>query len=212
MRRVHANDAFAIKFSAIEEVRRSERRGDLEMLLLQKETSWIYRLRTDDPEGLNETISYTSFIWEFFFRFFRVYLFVLFWQFGYSMCTTLALFGRSPCGSSILWGHLNIILCICYTNGYCGCTLTLIQINVYRKYHFSFFNCRFPANIPNTIIPSVMVYLHSNFLLEQYCQVDIMYLRMHFFYWLGHRLFIFCWHYLQHLLDSNMEIVGRPFG
>lgn len=62
MRQLHSEKPYDIKFCAIELIKPNQRRRDLDKLLLQKETAWIYRLKTVDPCGLNETLSFTSFI------------------------------------------------------------------------------------------------------------------------------------------------------
>lgn len=62
MRSTHENAPLAITFWVLEVVRPNERRGNLDRLLLQKETAWIYRLKTVSPRGLNDTLSFTSYI------------------------------------------------------------------------------------------------------------------------------------------------------
>lgn len=56
MRTVHQSTPFTIKFWVLEVIKLNERRGDLDRLLLQKETGWIYRLNTRVPAGLNNTL------------------------------------------------------------------------------------------------------------------------------------------------------------
>lgn len=62
MRSRHSKDPFGIKFCGIKLIRPNVRRGDLDRLLLQKEAGWIYRLKTVDPGGMNESLLFTSFI------------------------------------------------------------------------------------------------------------------------------------------------------
>lgn len=54
MTTVHAHEPYAVSFWVIEVVKMGERRGDLDRLLLQKETGWIFRLKSSAPSGLND--------------------------------------------------------------------------------------------------------------------------------------------------------------
>lgn len=49
MTSVHQDNPLSIQFSVIEVIRSIGRRGIVDRLLLQKETSWIYRLKTVSP-------------------------------------------------------------------------------------------------------------------------------------------------------------------
>lgn len=62
MRSVHSSDPFSILFWVLEVVKQNVRRGDLHHLLLQKEMAWIFRLKAIPPLGLNDTLSFTSFL------------------------------------------------------------------------------------------------------------------------------------------------------
>lgn len=61
MREFHADNLFSIKFCAVEIVRPTERRRDVNTCLLQKKTACIYCLKTLKP-GLNKLMLFTSFI------------------------------------------------------------------------------------------------------------------------------------------------------
>lgn len=50
------------KFTVIEVVKPSGRKGDIDRILLQKETEWIYRLKSTNPDGLNESLYFGCFI------------------------------------------------------------------------------------------------------------------------------------------------------
>lgn len=58
----HSGNAAFIKFQGIDGVKRSLAGGDVDRILLQKEAQWIFRLGTIKPNGLNNAISYVSFI------------------------------------------------------------------------------------------------------------------------------------------------------
>lgn len=53
-------------FQGIELIRHSVCKGDINRVILQKECQWIFRLRTVDPEGLNDPLHYNCFIWPLF--------------------------------------------------------------------------------------------------------------------------------------------------
>lgn len=46
MRTVHSRDPFSISFWVLMMVEIGERKGNIDRLLLQKETAWIHRLKT----------------------------------------------------------------------------------------------------------------------------------------------------------------------
>lgn len=58
----HNGEVNCISFKVIEVVRPSPRKGDLNQRILQKETRWIYRLKTMEPQGLNEQLSFKKFL------------------------------------------------------------------------------------------------------------------------------------------------------
>lgn len=58
----HKGDPNCIKFMAIDKIQPGPRRGDLDKALLQKESFWIFTLKTVTPGGLNEQLNYTCFI------------------------------------------------------------------------------------------------------------------------------------------------------
>lgn len=62
MRRVHQTYPFSLKFWVLEVIKINERKGDRGRLLLQKEATWIYRLGTVHPRGLNDLLSFVPFI------------------------------------------------------------------------------------------------------------------------------------------------------
>lgn len=62
MRTTHPRDLFVIPFWILEVIKKDERRGNVDHLLLQKEAAWIYRLKTMAPSGLNDQLSFCSFI------------------------------------------------------------------------------------------------------------------------------------------------------
>ncbi|XP_069821233.1 uncharacterized protein [Dendropsophus ebraccatus] len=62
MRTAHPEEPFRIQFQVIEVINRSIRRGDFDNLLLRKEAEWTFRLKTLEPQGLNDQLLYTSFI------------------------------------------------------------------------------------------------------------------------------------------------------
>lgn len=62
MRLAHARDPFAISFWVLEVVKLNERRGNLDQFLLQKETLWIFQLKTVSPSELNGILFFTSFL------------------------------------------------------------------------------------------------------------------------------------------------------
>lgn len=62
MRTVHPRDPFAISFWILETFKKDEQRGNIDHLLLQKEAGWIYRLKTMAPLGLNDQLSFCSFV------------------------------------------------------------------------------------------------------------------------------------------------------
>lgn len=62
MTTIHPDALYAVSFWVLEVVKMGERRGDLDRLLLQKETGWIFRLKSSVPRGLNDYLSFTSFL------------------------------------------------------------------------------------------------------------------------------------------------------
>ncbi|XP_066454507.1 uncharacterized protein [Eleutherodactylus coqui] len=62
MRSVHQGDISQLKFQGLEKIRSYGRRGDTDKRLLQKETEWIFRLKSVHPQGLNEILSFNCFI------------------------------------------------------------------------------------------------------------------------------------------------------
>lgn len=61
MRRVHPDSPFSIRFCVIESIRSNGRKGDIDKLLQQKESTWIYRLKSLSPRGLNDILSFKPF-------------------------------------------------------------------------------------------------------------------------------------------------------
>lgn len=59
---MHGGDPRCIKFLVIEVIRPTERRGDIDRTILQKEVEWIHRLRTMEPHGLNDQMFFGCFI------------------------------------------------------------------------------------------------------------------------------------------------------
>lgn len=59
---IHGGDPKKISFKVIEVIRPSERRGDWNKVILQKEVQWIHRLRTLEPLGLNDQMHFGCFI------------------------------------------------------------------------------------------------------------------------------------------------------
>lgn len=62
MRIHHSSNPLALKFWALEIVSLGERKGNLDRLLLQKEAGWIYRLKTTQPHGINDILSFAPFL------------------------------------------------------------------------------------------------------------------------------------------------------
>lgn len=62
MRHFHPDNTLDIHFIGIDIVRRPERRGNWDVLILQREMEWIFRLDTVHPKGLNENINFNCFI------------------------------------------------------------------------------------------------------------------------------------------------------
>lgn len=58
----HEGDPNALRFMAIDKIPPNLRRGDLDKVLLQKETFWIFTLKSVSPGGPNEQLTYTCFI------------------------------------------------------------------------------------------------------------------------------------------------------
>lgn len=58
----HEYNFTGIKFLPLTIIECPDRGGDWDQLLLQAETRWIFRLKADCPPGLNECISYASFL------------------------------------------------------------------------------------------------------------------------------------------------------
>lgn len=63
MRRAHPDNPFNIQFSVIESIKKNGRGGDIDRLLQQKESTWIYRLKSLSPQGLNDILSFRPFLW-----------------------------------------------------------------------------------------------------------------------------------------------------
>lgn len=59
---VHNRHMDCISFRVKEVVRPSPRKGDLNKKILQKEARWIHRLKSVEPLGLNEQLSFSCFI------------------------------------------------------------------------------------------------------------------------------------------------------
>lgn len=62
VREIHSGDPHYLIFHGIDVVTAPLRGGDWDRLLLQKESQWIFHLRSIHPEGLNETLNFTCFI------------------------------------------------------------------------------------------------------------------------------------------------------
>uniref|UniRef100_A0A1B8Y3M1 GIY-YIG domain-containing protein n=1 Tax=Xenopus tropicalis TaxID=8364 RepID=A0A1B8Y3M1_XENTR len=62
MRDFHSSNPLEIYFFGIEKVKLSERKGNIDNILLKKECQWIFRLKTRSPMGLNEGFTFTPFI------------------------------------------------------------------------------------------------------------------------------------------------------
>lgn len=58
----HDGDPKSITFCAMELVRPSPRGGDWDSRILQKESRWMYRIRSMSPLGINEQLSFNCFI------------------------------------------------------------------------------------------------------------------------------------------------------
>lgn len=58
----HTENVFDITFMGIDLVARSERRGNWDISILQREAEWIFRLDTVHPKCLNENINYNCYI------------------------------------------------------------------------------------------------------------------------------------------------------
>ncbi|XP_056414465.1 uncharacterized protein LOC130356667 [Hyla sarda] len=58
----HNGNPTVLQFQALEIISPSQRRGNLDKILTQKETRWIFLLDTVQPHGLNENLNFTSFI------------------------------------------------------------------------------------------------------------------------------------------------------
>lgn len=59
---MHPKNPLCIKFCVVEMIKSKGRRGDVDKLLQQKETEWIYRMKTMSPSGLNDILSYKPFL------------------------------------------------------------------------------------------------------------------------------------------------------
>lgn len=62
IRTMHDGDPRFISFQAIEHVSRGMRGGDWDRRILQRESFWIFELRTLCPQGLNEELSFNCFL------------------------------------------------------------------------------------------------------------------------------------------------------
>uniref|UniRef100_A0A8C5WH29 Reverse transcriptase domain-containing protein n=1 Tax=Leptobrachium leishanense TaxID=445787 RepID=A0A8C5WH29_9ANUR len=58
----HNGDPKCLTFQAIEAITIGPRRGDFDIILRRKESRWIYVLKTQFPNGLNEEFNYTPFL------------------------------------------------------------------------------------------------------------------------------------------------------
>lgn len=59
----HNGDANNICFQGIDKILTSKRRGNIEKMILQKESYWICTLKTITHNGLNEQLHYGCFIY-----------------------------------------------------------------------------------------------------------------------------------------------------
>lgn len=58
----HPSDPLSIRFQGINLIPRPIRKGNWDILLLQREAEWIFRLDTVQPTGLNEQLYFSGFI------------------------------------------------------------------------------------------------------------------------------------------------------
>ncbi|XP_056380387.1 uncharacterized protein LOC130275860 [Hyla sarda] len=58
----HGGDTRCISFCAMEVIRKSPRGGEWDRRILQKESEWIFRMRSVSPFGLNERLTYSCFL------------------------------------------------------------------------------------------------------------------------------------------------------
>lgn len=58
----HGGDPKSVKFLVIEVIHPSERRGDWNRAVLQKEVEWIHILKSLEPLGLNDQMYFGCFI------------------------------------------------------------------------------------------------------------------------------------------------------
>lgn len=60
--RYHQFDSTKINFFALEHIPINEKGGDADKLLLQQETEWIFNLSATKHPGLNDALSFKSFL------------------------------------------------------------------------------------------------------------------------------------------------------
>lgn len=58
----HGGSTENLFFKAIDQVKTLIRGGDLDQKLLQKESEWIFRLKSQRPDGLNDALNFACFL------------------------------------------------------------------------------------------------------------------------------------------------------